>query len=81
MDFMGTHTRVIEVVHKIALKAVPPCDLKQIIYDEVRALVEAEVERCAKVCEEVSQNWSANNDEYKDVAILCAKSVRAGRSI
>ena len=75
------HTKVVEIVHRIALAALPGVDLKQLIYDELRKALEEEREFCAKVCEEVSQNWSANNDEYKDIALLCAKSVRAGRSI
>jgi hypothetical protein len=35
-----------------------------------------ERERCAKICEKVSENWSANNDEYKSITLMCATEVR-----
>ena len=41
--------------------------------------VKAERERCAKECEMVAQNWSANNDEYKSIALMCAEQIRTGK--
>lgn len=38
-----------------------------------------ERERCAKVAEKVSENWSANNDEYKAIALMIAEEIRKGQ--
>ena len=47
--------------------------------EATKAALAAERERCAKECELVAQNWSKNNDEYKDVALMCAQQIRTGK--
>ena len=39
-------------------------------------LADAVKEDAAKSCEKTAQNWSANNDDYKDVALMCAEDIR-----
>lgn len=50
-----------------------------VLNDLMNGLIQAERERCAQECELVSQNWSANNDEYKSIALMCAKQIRTGK--
>jgi len=56
-----------------------PPDFEERIALAINNAVAAERERCARECELVSQNWSANNDEYKSVALMCAEQIRTGR--
>jgi 4-aminobutyrate aminotransferase-like enzyme len=60
----------------------PPCEhssLQNPYRCELCNAVLEERERCAKECELVAQNWSANNDDLKAVALMCAEQIRTGR--
>jgi hypothetical protein len=68
-----------EHLHKFLL-GMPHDDgtkAKSMLYEMIRVVINEEREACAKVAETVSQNWSANNDEYKAVALMVAKEIRA----
>lgn len=39
-------------------------------------LVEVVKEDCVQSCIKTSLNWSANNDDYKAVALTCAEDIK-----
>lgn len=52
------------------------CILGKEVEKRVIEAIARERERCAKIAEETALNWSANNDDYKTVALLVAQNIR-----
>jgi len=65
-----------ELVQEFWKDKLMTMETKQELMKVVEGIVWFTMERCAKVCETVSLNWSANNDEYKSVALMCAEEIR-----
>ena len=78
MSEMGDNAK--KHLHRLLL-SMPrePEKAQAFLYEFIRIVIDEEREACAKTAETVSQNWSANNDEYKAVALMCAKEIRGRR--
>ena len=67
-------------LHDAVVEILANCRAGQLgrgsVYETLLKVVEMVQEDCAKSCEKTAENWSANNDDYKDVALTCAEDIR-----